>query len=38
LRDRSRSVKLKLLEIGRIVRAKGKPQQDRLRRDLRQTA
>jgi IS5 family transposase len=32
LRDRSRSVKLKLLEIGRIVRAKGKPQQERLRR------
>jgi IS5 family transposase len=32
LRDRSRGVKLKLLEIGRIVRAKGKPQQERLRR------
>jgi IS5 family transposase len=32
LRDRSRSVKLKLLEIGRIARAKGKPQQERLKR------
>src|SRR5262245_860797 len=32
LRDRSRGVKLKLLEIGRIVRAKGKPQQEKLER------
>jgi transposase, IS5 family len=32
LRDRSRSVKLKLLQIGRIARAKGKPQQERLKR------
>jgi transposase, IS5 family len=32
LRDRSRSVKLRVLEIGRIARAKGKPQQEKLKR------
>jgi transposase, IS5 family len=35
LRDRSRSVKLKLLQIGRIARTKGKPQQERLERAYR---
>src|SRR5262245_45257036 len=32
LRDRSRGVKLRALEIGRIARAKGKPQQEKLER------
>jgi len=32
LRDRSRSVKLRALEIARAARAKGQPQQDRLKR------
>jgi IS5 family transposase len=32
LRDRSRTVKLRLLQIGRIARAKGKPQQEKLKR------
>lgn len=31
LRDRSRSVKLRILEIGRVVRTKGGPNKDRLR-------
>jgi len=32
LRDRSRSVKLRLLEIGRVARAKGSIDQDKLKR------
>jgi transposase, IS5 family len=32
LRDRSRSVKLRLLEIGRVARAKGAIDQDKLKR------
>lgn len=32
LRDRSRSVKLRLLEIGRVARAKGPVNQDKLKR------
>jgi transposase, IS5 family len=32
LRDRSRSVKLRILEIGRVVRTKGGPNKDRLQR------
>src|SRR5262245_47814309 len=35
LRDRSRGVKLRVLEIGRIARAKGKPQQEKLERAYR---
>jgi IS5 family transposase len=36
LRDRSRSVKLRLLEIGRVARAKGPINQDKLKRRYRQ--
>ena len=36
LRDRSRSVKLRLLEIGRVARAKGPVSQDKLKRRYRQ--
>ena len=36
LRDRSRSVKLRLLEIGRVARAKGPINQDRLQQRYRQ--
>jgi IS5 family transposase len=36
LRDRSRSVKLRLLEIGRVARAKGPIKQDKLKRRYRQ--
>jgi len=36
LRDRSRSVKLRLLEIGRVARAKGPINQDRLKQRYRQ--
>ena len=36
LRDRSRSVKLRLLEIGRVARAKGPLNQDKLRQRYRQ--
>jgi transposase, IS5 family len=36
LRDRSRSVKLRLLEIGRVARAKGPIKQDKLQRRYRQ--
>jgi len=36
LRDRSRSVKLRLLEIGRVARAKGPLNQDKLQRRYRQ--
>jgi IS5 family transposase len=36
LRDRSRSVKLRLLEIGRVARAKGPINQDKLKQRYRQ--
>jgi IS5 family transposase len=36
LRDRSRSVKLRLLEIGRVARAKGPTNQDKLKQRYRQ--
>ena len=36
LRDRSRSVKLRLLEIGRVARAKGPVNQDKLKQRYRQ--